>query len=169
MPRRRRAPSLRPADTPRAPAQIALLSHHKRLASTDFDGCVRIVDDACVDMVRKYDVTREPPHRDLLDLEHKELCAQLLELDAEFARVLSGHISPKNIDALSEVIRYFGTPANLGRFISTPAMMAELGTIAESLRRMYGLDEPPSTPKGDSKGNLKNVGNLESPGPVAID
>ena len=60
--------------------------------------------------------------------------------------LLSPHVSPKNVGALGEVVEYFGTPDNLTRFTQEQRCFAELGKMANALRKMYGLDAPKPLP-----------------------
>ena len=53
--------------------KVALLYQHSLLVPRDFDAVIFLVDDMCVAIVRKYDVTRKRPFTDLLDPEHKQV------------------------------------------------------------------------------------------------
>jgi hypothetical protein len=82
-------------------------------------------------------VTRSPPHIDLLDVEHKTFCSMISALRVEMTRVLTGHISQKNLDGLAFAAGYFESQANIGRAVLQPELSVELGKMADSLRIMY--------------------------------
>lgn len=128
----------------RMAVKVALLHQHGRLVPRDFDPVVHIVDVLCVDFVRKYDAVSTPPHTDEEDPEHERLSTRMRALNAALRLLLKEHMSPKNVDAVSEVLAYLGLPLNMSRFTSEPKCFAELGKMAESLRRMYGLDDAPA-------------------------
>ena len=111
------------------------------LSSEDFEPSTRLVDRLAVEFVRKCDAARTPPdYTDHADPEHEQLATILKALNAELRLLLKPHLREKNLDALAEVIAYFGTPASMQRFTSEPACFAELVKMADSLRKMYYLD-----------------------------
>ena len=57
--------------------KVALLYQHSLLVPRDFDPVIFLVDDMCVAIVRKFDVTRNKPYTDLLDPDHKQVCSAL--------------------------------------------------------------------------------------------
>ena len=100
----------------------------------------RLVDRLALDIVRKYDTVRTSDDRvDADDPEHKVLGTVLVALNAELRILLSPHMSDKNLDALSEVVRYFTT--SMGHLAEEPACFMEFGRMADALRRMYGLPD----------------------------
>lgn len=119
--------------------KVVLLFQHGRLTARDFDPVVRLVDELCIDIVRKYDCVLPPPHVDTLDREHANYGRMMKRLDQYIGSLLQVHISQKNIVALSEVVSYLGSPANLHRFMGEPKCKAEIGKVADALRHMYGL------------------------------
>lgn len=127
--------------------KVALLHQHKRLAPADFNPMVALVDDLCIDLVRKYDATKPlDPERtmfrtDRCDPEHSDIHKQMAMLQAELVKVLQDHISPKNIKALCFVTTYFGDGTNLKRFCGETVFAKNLGLIADSLRKMYNLKD----------------------------
>ena len=118
---------------------MVLINQHGRFNGADFNPIIALVDDICVDVVRKYDATRDPPYADEEDPLHRRMGEQMRLLNAAVARLLEGHVSPKNIGALSDVIAYLGSPDNMRRFVSVPACQAPLSKIVNALRNVYGL------------------------------
>ena len=130
----------------RMAVKVALLHQHGRLAPQDFQPIVTLVDHLCISCVRKYDVTRKPPHSDVHDPDHEIFGRKMTNLAAAMGTLLEGHVSDKNVGALKDVIDYLGSPANLSRFLSVPACTAELAKISETLRLIYRLEAPEETP-----------------------
>jgi len=119
--------------------KVALLYQHSLLQPRDFDQVIVLVDDMCIAIVRKFDVTRKPPHRDMLDPEHKNVADMMKLLEAEMEAALHEHISGKNLQLLRNVTSYFGDPHTLQRISTEPSFQEDFGRIANSLRAMYRL------------------------------
>jgi len=98
-----------------------------------------VVDDMCVAIVRKYDVTRKKPHMDLLDPEHRQICEYMTQLQSELDVSLGKHVSEKNMALLRNVTSYFGDSETLQRICKDPIFADDFGAIANSLRTMYRL------------------------------
>jgi hypothetical protein len=123
----------------RMAVKVVLIHQHGRLAGADFNPMINLVDDICVDVVRKFDATREPPFADEEDPMHRRMGEQMRLLNAGVGRMLEGHVSAKNIGALGEVIQYLGSPENMRRFVNDSQCQAPLSKIVSGLRNIYGL------------------------------
>lgn len=124
----------------RLAVKIMLLYQHGRLSEHDFEPATRLVDRLAVDFVRKYDAATSPPdYIDAHDPGHEQLSTVFTALQAALRVLLTPHMSEKNVHALAEVLGYFGDPESMARFTSEPGCLAELGKMAECLRKMYLL------------------------------
>jgi len=119
--------------------KVALLYQHSMLGPRDFDIVIPLVDEMCIAIVRKYDVTRKKPHMDLLDPEHRQVTEMMEQLQAELEHVLSEHLSEKNMQLLRNVTTYFGDSHTLRRITQDSILQEDFGKIAQSLRTMYRL------------------------------
>ena len=62
-------------------------------------------------------------------------------VECDLVKMLRPHVSPKNVAAMTAVTTYLGSPATLGRILSSREFETDLDTMASALRSVYGLDD----------------------------
>ena len=75
--------------------KVALMFQHKMLTPNQFRPIVSLIDDLCYEVVRKFDVTRLPPHNDPLDEAHRRMVGMFRDLESQFTEMIRPHSSPK--------------------------------------------------------------------------
>jgi len=134
----------------RLAVKIALLFQHEQLLPRHFVRLQEMIDDMLVDVVRKWNNTRGGA-RDALDTDHEGLAERVSDLEKDLLRLLSPHISPKNIDAMLEVLAWIKEKQRIERLMHEKAFEPEMKLIAESLAKQYGLSVAESSAAADDE------------------
>lgn len=121
--------------------KLTLLFQHRVLTPRHFDQLNANADSLCIDFVRKCDALITPPHEDAYDPDHSQLCAQIGKLEEELVHLVGPRTSPRQAALIRTATRYFGDPTNAARLLSDPTFAPDLRRLADTLRRMYALED----------------------------
>jgi len=123
----------------RLAVKVALLFQHGRLKPHDFREAITKIDRLCLEVVRKYNATREGKS-DTQDPKHLGMVSRVFNLEVELSGLLEGQISPKNIEALKMVTGFFSDSKRIGAIVADPDVDGPITVIVGALRAMYHLD-----------------------------
>lgn len=116
-------------------SKIALLLQHKLLQPSEFRQVIFCADNVSDAVVRKYDCSRGPPYRDLSDIGHRRMLADLATIEQAVTQMLTPYVSSKTTGSVSEVIGHFTAP-RLDRILTDAACAPHIAAIAARLRHM---------------------------------
>ena len=120
----------------RIAGKVALLHKHQVLLHGDFIPSSRLSYDVGMDIIRKIDRTREPPHRDVCDPTHTSVVEQFNSLTRMVTQLITPHVSSKNVKLAQSVLRYFSA-ATFERVLTDRTLTAAVEDIYKALNLMH--------------------------------